>query len=89
MLASYLLSVALLKKIGQKSYEINISQDYVGGAWGTHGRKGKCLRKFDSKPEGKRLLLRTIRRWEDIKIDLKEMARERVGWIHRIQCEDG
>lgn len=43
MLASCLLSAAFLKKMGQKCYEINISQDYVGGVWGTHGREEKCL----------------------------------------------
>jgi hypothetical protein len=49
----------------------------------TNGKE-KCLRKFASKPEGKRPLRRTIRRWED----LKEIVRGHVGWIRQILCED-
>jgi hypothetical protein len=38
-----------------------------------HGREGKYIRGFvEKKPEGSRLLGRSMRRWEDnIKIDLK------------------
>jgi len=43
MLSYCLLSAAFIKKIGQKCYEIDISQDYIGGAWGTHGREEKYL----------------------------------------------
>jgi hypothetical protein len=43
------------------------------------------------KPEGKRLLRRTRRRWEDnIKVDLKEIRYEGVDWINlaldKYQC---
>jgi hypothetical protein len=38
------------------------------------------------KPEGKRQLGRSRRRWEDsIKTDLKEMRCENVDWIEEVQ----
>jgi hypothetical protein len=40
-------------------------------------------------PEGKRLLGRPIRPWEDnIRMDLKEIGREGVDWIHLSQDRD-
>jgi hypothetical protein len=81
-----LLSAAFLKKIGQKCYEINISQDYIGGAWGTHGREEKCLENLVLNLKWP--LRKTIRRWEDVKMGLKEIVREHVGWIHWTQGQD-
>jgi hypothetical protein len=41
------------------------------------------------KPEGKRLLGRSRCRWDDnIKMDLREIGRERVNWIHLVQDRD-
>jgi hypothetical protein len=38
---------------------------------------------FVGKPEGKRPLGRLRRRWEDnIRMDLKEIGLEGLGWIH-------
>jgi hypothetical protein len=34
------------------------------------------------KPEGKRPLGRPSRRWEDIRMDLREIGWEGVDWIH-------
>jgi hypothetical protein len=40
------------------------------------------------KPEGKRPLLRPRRRWEEIKLDLRETGRGYVEWIHLAQDRD-
>jgi hypothetical protein len=40
------------------------------------------------KPEGKRPLGRPRRRWEDIRIDLRETGWEGVDWIHLAQDRD-
>jgi hypothetical protein len=41
------------------------------------------------KPEGKRLLGRSRRRWEDNNgIGLREIAWEGVHWIHLVQARD-
>jgi hypothetical protein len=40
------------------------------------------------KPEGKRPLARPRRRWEDIRIDFKEIVREAMGCIHLAQDTD-
>jgi hypothetical protein len=40
------------------------------------------------KPEGKRLLGRPRRRWEDIRMDLREVGWEGVDWILLAQHRD-
>jgi hypothetical protein len=40
------------------------------------------------KPEGKGPLGRPRRRWTDIKMDLREVRCEGVGWIHLAQDKD-
>jgi hypothetical protein len=41
---------------------------------------------FVGKPEGKRPIGRSRRRWEDnIRMDLKKVGLEGVGWIHLAQ----
>jgi hypothetical protein len=48
----------------------------VDGAFGTYGNEERCDRVLVGKPEEKRQLGRTRRKWEDIiKMDLQE-----VGW---------
>jgi len=41
------------------------------------------------KPEGKRLLGRPRRRWEDIKVDLQEVGCGYMDWIGLVQDRDG
>jgi ribosome biogenesis protein Nip4 len=42
-----------------------------------------------AKPEGKRLLRRPRRRWEDnIRVDLREIGWEDMNWIHLVQDTD-
>jgi hypothetical protein len=46
-----------------------------------NGRAEECIQIFIGKPEGKRLLGRPRRRWEDIRTALKEhLAQDRVHW---------
>jgi CRISPR/Cas system-associated protein Cas7 (RAMP superfamily) len=40
------------------------------------------------RPKGKQLLGRPRRRWEDIKMDLREIGLEVVDWIHLAQDRD-
>jgi hypothetical protein len=43
---------------------------------------GRCLRVLVGRPEGKRPVGRSRRRWEDnIKMDLREIAIDRANWI--------
>jgi hypothetical protein len=52
----------------------------VGGTCGTHGRG--VYRVLVGKPEGKRLLERPRRRWEDnIKMDLRDIGIDEANWI--------
>jgi hypothetical protein len=43
---------------------------------------------FVRKPEGKRLVGRPGRRWEDIQIDLTEIGLGGMDWIHVAQGRD-
>jgi hypothetical protein len=40
------------------------------------------------KPEGKRLLGRAMHRWENIRLDLREMGWKGVEWMHLAQDRD-
>jgi hypothetical protein len=52
-------------------------------------RKRNGCRIFVGKPEGKRLVGRPIRRWLDsIKIDLREIGWDGMGWIKLAQYKD-
>jgi hypothetical protein len=73
----------------------------VGGACGTHGIGEKSVQGFHGKvgkPRGKRPLRKLRHRWEvGIKMDLTEIGRELVEWLHLAQdrrigtgcCEHG
>ena len=53
----------------------NIKKIEMGGACSTYGERRVLYRVFVRKPEGKRPLGRTRRRWEDnIKMSLQEMG---------------
>jgi len=49
--------------------------------------RGVC-RVLVGKPEGKRLLGRPRRRWEDIKMDLQEVGCGSIDWIELAQDRD-
>jgi hypothetical protein len=53
------------------------------------GKKRNACRVLVGKPEGKRLLARPRRRWEDnIKIDLGKIGWGSMDWIHVAQYRD-
>jgi hypothetical protein len=61
--------------------------------WAGHvacmGEERKAYKVLMGKPEGKRLLGRSRRSWEDgIRMYLKEIGREVVQWIHLAQDRD-
>jgi hypothetical protein len=61
--------------------------------WAGHlariGDKRKVCRIFVGNPEGKRQLGRPRRRWVDnIKLDLREIERDGMDWIHLAQVRD-
>jgi hypothetical protein len=43
---------------------------------------------FGKETEGIRRIARPRRRWEDIKVDVKEIGRKDVDWIHVAQDRD-
>jgi hypothetical protein len=62
--------------------------------WAGHvarmGEKRNVYRVLMGKPEGKRLLGRTRRRWKDgIRMDLREIGWGTVDWIQLAQDRDG
>jgi hypothetical protein len=61
----------------------------MGGAYGTSGGEENACRILVGKLEGKRLLGRLRRRWEDnIKMDLREIGRGGMDWINLAQDRD-
>jgi hypothetical protein len=63
-----------------------VKEDRVGGTPGTHGRGDEIVQGFGGKAEGKRLLGRPKRRWEDvIRMYLREIGWVSEQWIHLAQ----
>jgi hypothetical protein len=61
----------------------------MGRACSTHRAKRNLYMILVVKPEGKVPLGRPTRRWEDnIKIDLREMGWDNMGWIDLAQDRD-
>jgi hypothetical protein len=61
----------------------------MGGACSTDGTHEKCIQILYGKAEGKILIERLNRRWEDnIKIGIKETWREGVVWIRLAHDRD-
>jgi len=61
----------------------------MGGACSAYGEGRGVYRVLVGKPEGKRPLGRTRRRWEDkIKIDLQEVGCVGMAWIELAQDRD-
>jgi hypothetical protein len=55
-----------------------MKEDEIGGAFSAHERDENCVQILIRKPEGKRPPRRPKHRWEDIKMDLKEIGSEGV-----------
>jgi hypothetical protein len=61
----------------------------MGGICSTHKLRKKCIKIVVGKPEGKRALERSRRKWEDnIRMTLRERGCEDVEWIHLVQDRD-
>ena len=61
----------------------------MGGACGAYGVGERCTQGFGGKPEGKRPLGRSRRRWEDyIRMDLQEVGGGGGDWIELVQDRD-
>jgi hypothetical protein len=61
----------------------------MDGAFSTNGEKRTAYRILVGKPEGRRRLGRSSRRWEDnIKMDLREIGWGFVNWIDLAQDRD-
>jgi hypothetical protein len=58
----------------------------MGGAYSTQGRNVYII--FVGKPEGQRPLGRAGRRWDDIRMDLRDVGWKGVDWIHLAQDRD-
>jgi hypothetical protein len=62
----------------------------MGRTYGTYGERRGVYRALVGKPEGRRPLGRTRRRWEDnIKMDLREVGWGGMDWINLAQDRDG
>jgi hypothetical protein len=58
----------------------------MGGACSTYGKDKKCIQNLCRKPERKKPVGYSWRRWEDnIRMDLTEIGWEVVDWINLAQ----
>ena len=60
----------------------------MGNACSTYGEKGNAYRIFMGKPERIRAIGRLGGRWENIKMDLKEIGWEGMDWTNLAQDRD-
>ena len=60
----------------------------MGRTCSTYGAIQKCIQSLVGKPESKRPLGRQRCRWEDIKMDLKEMGSDPRDWIALAEGKD-
>jgi hypothetical protein len=66
-----------------------VKKTEMGRTCGTYGERRGVYRALVGKPEGRRLLERPRRRWEDnIKMDLREVGWGRMDWINLAQDRD-
>jgi hypothetical protein len=62
-----------------------MKEDEVSGVYSTHKRDRISIRILVEKREGKRPLGRPSRRWEVIRVNLREVGWGGVDWIHLAQ----
>ena len=68
---------------------ITFRKNEMGGACSTYGKRRCVYRVLVGKPEGKRPLGRSRRRWEDnIKMDLQEVGQGGTEWTDLTQDGD-
>jgi hypothetical protein len=60
----------------------------MDGACSTNGEMRNAYRILVGEPEGKRPLGRSRRRWEDIRMDLREIGWGGMDWIDLAQDRD-
>ena len=61
----------------------------MGGACSAYSGNEDCIEDLVGNPEGKGLLGRSRRRWEDnIKMDLQEVGCGGMDWVHLAQDRD-
>jgi hypothetical protein len=70
------------------SYNEQVKEDEMGRACSTHGEKRNAYRILVGKPEEKRPIGRSRHRWEDIKMDLREVGWGGRDWIDLAQNRD-
>jgi hypothetical protein len=51
-----------------------VKENYTGGILSTHSRDEKCLKNFGGNPEAKRLLGGAKRKWEYIRMVIREVG---------------
>jgi hypothetical protein len=65
-----------------------MKEDEIGGHVVRIGEMTNVYKILVGKPEGKRSLRRSRRRWKDIRMDLREIGWKGVNWIHLVQGSD-
>jgi hypothetical protein len=71
------------------NYNYQVKEDEMGGACSTNGEKSNAYRILVGKPEGKRPLGRSRRRWEDnIRMYLRKIGWGGKDWIDLAQDRD-
>jgi len=65
-----------------------IQKTELGGACSAYGEKERCIQGLVGKPKGKRALGKPRRRWDDIKMDLKEVGCRGMHWTDLAEDRD-
>jgi hypothetical protein len=62
-------------------------ENWMGRECSTHGRVRNVYQILIGEPEGKKPFEKTLRRWANIKINIKETGCEVMGWIQVAQVK--